>query len=309
MPLFTVFTATYNRATTLHRPFLSLKAQTYRDFEWLIVDDGSEDNTAELVQHWSSTSTFPIRYVLQQHTGLHIAFNTAIREAKGEYFLPLDSDDALEPHALERLLFHWECVPRDKRGTFSGVCCLCRDENGRVIGDRFPQDVMDSDSLEIVYRYRVRGQKGGFHRVEVMREFPFDQTLEMGSNPWRRIARKYKMRFVNEVLEIYYQDFPEGSLARWPKRIRPVTGLYRSLEILNREIDFFEFWPTEFYRAATRYSRFCFHCRLGLFQQRARLENKTARRLWTLSWPLGYLIYMTDRLRRVESVQTFETQR
>ncbi len=304
MPLFTVFTATYNRAAKLHRAFSSLVAQTHKDFEWLVVDDGSQDGSGDLVGQWASSSNFPIRYIFQPHLGLHMAFNRAVQEAKGDYFLPLDSDDALEPEALERLLHHWDNVPEARKPIFSGVCCLCRDEKGRIIGDRFPKDVMDSDSLEITYKYRIRGQKGGFHRLDVMREFPFDQTAEMGCNPWRRIARKYKMRFVNEALEIYYQDSPQDSLARWPKRIRPVTGIYRNLEILNREIDYFISWPAEFYRAAARYSRYCFHCRLSLSDQSKLLKNKTARKLWALSWPLGYLVYLRDRLSGLENLQS-----
>lgn len=303
MPLFTVFTATYNRAAKLYRPFSSLMAQTYKDFEWLVVDDGSQDESGDLLQQWAFSSNFPIRYIFQAHLGLHMAFNRAVQEAMGEFFLPLDSDDALEPHALERLLHHWNNVPEAQKRGFSGVCCLCRDETGRIIGDRFPKDVMDSDSLEITYKYRVRGQKGGFHRVEVMKEFPFDQTAEMGCNPWRRIARKYKMRFVNEALEIYHQDSPEDSLARWPKRIRPVTGVYRTLEVLNHEMDYFSFWPAEFCRAAIRYSRYSFHCRLSLSDQRRRLKNRKGRRLWATTWPLGYLIYLRDRVSGSANVQ------
>jgi glycosyltransferase involved in cell wall biosynthesis len=296
-PLFTVFTAAYNRAPKLKRPFSSLETQTYRNFEWLLVDDGSKDNTVDLIAKWAAGSSFPIRYFSQEHRGLHWAFNRGVEEARGEFLLPLDSDDALEPQAMERLLYHWESIPQAERRRFSGVCCLCRDETGRLIGDPFPRDVMDSDSLEITYRYRVRGQKGGFHRLDVMREFPFDETAHMGCNPWRRIARKYKMRFVNEVLEIYYQDSPEESLARSPKRLRPVTGLYRTLEILNREIDYMKFWPAEFYRTAMRYTRYSFHCGMGLLQQLRRLENPEARRLWAMAWPIGYLVYLQDRLR------------
>ncbi len=258
----------------------------------------------DLIRQWACSSQFPIRYISQGHLGLHKAYNRAVKEARGDLFLPLDSDDELEPTALERLLYHWNNVPEDQKSNFSGVCCLCRDEKGCIIGDRFPRDVMDSDSLEINYKYKVRGQKGGFHRLEVMKEFPFDETPEMGCNPWRRIARKYKMRFVNEVLEIYHQDSPEDSLARWPKAIRPVTGLYRCLEILNSEIDYFHYWPAEFYRAAARYTRYSFHCGLGVSKQIKGLGNRTARTLWSLAWPLGYFLFLRDKLRGRQNLQS-----
>lgn len=92
VPTFTVFTPTYNRAHTLLRVFSSLQAQTFQDFEWLIVDDGSTDGTEELIKHWGSESHFPVRYFKQENRGKHVAFNRGVREATGQFFLPLDSD-------------------------------------------------------------------------------------------------------------------------------------------------------------------------------------------------------------------------
>src|SRR5262249_2422136 len=103
MPLFTVFTPTYNRAHTLHRVFDSLCAQTLRDFEWLVIDDGSSDSTRELIDNWTKSAHFTIRYIKQDHSGKHIAHNCAVREARGQFFLTLDSDDACTPQALERM--------------------------------------------------------------------------------------------------------------------------------------------------------------------------------------------------------------
>lgn len=83
--MLTVFTPTYNRAATLARVYESLQRQTFRDFEWLIVDDGSEDETAELVERWRSTCSFPIRYLWQPNQGKHVAFNRGVELAQGEY--------------------------------------------------------------------------------------------------------------------------------------------------------------------------------------------------------------------------------
>ena len=83
---FTVFTPTFNRAHTLHRVYDSLRAQTFRSFEWLIVDDGSTDNTARLIEEWKTAGHFPIRYVYQRHAGAHFAINRGVQEALGELF-------------------------------------------------------------------------------------------------------------------------------------------------------------------------------------------------------------------------------
>lgn len=98
-PLFTVFTPTYNRAHLLHRVYESLKKQTCKDFEWLIVDDGSTDATGDLIAAWQqeSLTDFPIRYIWQDNGHKKSAFNRGVKEAHGELFVPWDSDDVSSP--------------------------------------------------------------------------------------------------------------------------------------------------------------------------------------------------------------------
>ena len=84
MPKFTVATPTYNRKDVLYRVFDSLCAQTMQDFEWIVVDDGSNDLTSELVLHWQEKAAFPIVYFYQENAGKHMALNLAVQKAKGE---------------------------------------------------------------------------------------------------------------------------------------------------------------------------------------------------------------------------------
>src|SRR2546423_7881993 len=100
-PLFTVFTPTYNRAHTLLRVYESLKKQTFDDFEWLIVDDGSTDDTPTLVKQWISDGILTIRYVFQENAGKHVCINVATKLARGRYIATIDSDDWYVPTALE----------------------------------------------------------------------------------------------------------------------------------------------------------------------------------------------------------------
>ena len=207
-PLFTIFTPTYNRAHTLPRVYESLLKQTYRDFEWLIIDDGSEDGTQSLVNKWKVESPFPIRCFYQENSGKHIAFNRAVKEAFGELFSPLDSDDACVPHALKRLKQLWDEIP--EKNQFTGVCVLCEDQHGKLVGKPFPQPKMDSNSCEMLYKYGLKGEKWGFHRTAVLRSYPFPEIAKLKFIPesiiWHAIAKKYKIRFVNEILRIYYID-------------------------------------------------------------------------------------------------------
>src|SRR5579884_1059571 len=132
---FTVLTATYNRAYCLPRVYQSLCAQTFRDFEWVIVDDGSTDGTKELVASWKS-SFFPIRYFWKPNAGKHTAINLGVLQAKGELTLILDSDDPCIPTALERFDFHWRQIPNPEK--FANLSCLCARPDGSIVGKPYP---------------------------------------------------------------------------------------------------------------------------------------------------------------------------
>ena len=278
---FTVFTATHNRASTLPRVYASLKAQTFRDFEWLIVDDGSVDNTKDLVEQWQKEADFPIRYFYQENQGKHIAFNRAVEIAEGKLFLPLDSDDACVPEALERFWYHWNNIPNHLRKGFSGVTCLCQDENGNLIGDEFPQDIMDSDELEMKHEFKVKGEKWGFHRTDVLKRFPFPDLPKVGLIPesivWDAIASRYKKRFINEPLRIFYSAVYRAD--RFTTRIKQNPSSYafgRRLyhkENLNKYIGWAIYDPLDFLRSAVNYVRFSFHRKIGFRKQSRELTK------------------------------------
>jgi glycosyltransferase involved in cell wall biosynthesis len=255
-PTFTVFTATHNRAHTLGRTYESLKAQTFHDFEWVIVDDGSSDDTSVLVRQWQCYNLFAIRYFRQSHSGKHVAFNRGVAEARGALFLTLDSDDACLPAALERLHHHWEQIPPSRRPEFSGVSCLCSSDSGTTVGDRFPSDVFDSDVISVAFVHRIKGDKWNLYRTDVLREFPFPvfpgERFVTEGLVWNRIARHYMMRFVNEALLVveyradglsasslpiriaspkatllYYDEFLSLPSIHWSQRIRAAANIWR----------------------------------------------------------------------------------
>lgn len=287
---FTVFTPTYNRAHTLPQVYESLKAQTFRDFEWLIVDDGSSDGTAVLVQQWIKEGSITIRYFDQTNQGKHIAFNRGVSLADGELFLTLDSDDTCVPYALERFHHHWENIGIQDRHKFSGVTCLCMDSKGQVIGSQFPSKSIDSDPITMETRYGITGEKWGFHRTEVLREFPFPVLSGEHFVPegliWNRIAKKYKLRFINEPLRIF-ETLPEG-LSNSSTRIRvnsPRGARLYYQEYLQSDIA----WPRKV-KAAINYLRFSLHADISV----SAIEMKRDLKLLAL-WPFAYVAYRRDR--------------
>lgn len=217
MLTFTVFTPTYNRAHLLPRVFAALQEQTTFDFEWIIVDDGSTDNTESVVRSFMDEAHFPIRYFFQTNQGKHVAFNAAVSEARGALFLPIDSDDRCAPNALERFLSHWASIPENDKGQFAGVFALCSGPDDAIIGTRFPGDVFDSNIIEAFYRKGVRGDKWGFLRTDVLRKFPFPvvsgELFMTEAIVLNKISMQYMIRFINEPL-LFVEYQADGLSAR-----------------------------------------------------------------------------------------------
>lgn len=298
---FTVFTPACNRAHTLHRVHDSLTAQTFRDFEWLVVDDGSTDGTRDLVETWRQASGFPIRYRFQEWSGKHVACNCAVRIARGRFFLTFDADDACVPHALERFMHYWNMIPDGEKSEFSAVTASCMDEDGRMVGDRFPQDVTDSNLLDIRFRLKVRGEKWGFQRTDVMRKFPFPVPEHKMSHVsedivWNRIARRYRTRYVNDLLRIYFRT--ELDSITTVDVARHAHGyMLGKLAVLNEHIEYLRYSPVDFLKTATQYVRFSMHLGRTLSDIASALENRRSRLLCLAAFPLGCGLYACDVMR------------
>lgn len=258
-PLFTVFTPTYNRAHTLARVFNSLTTQTWRDFEWVLVDDGSTDGTPELVKDWATRAKFPIIYHRQVNSGKHVAINQGLTLARGAFFLIIDSDDGFTPDALERLVAAWDAV--EDKTHFTGVLTLSQTDGGVVDGDLLPRSPMDSDALTLERRLKSRGERWGFHRTELLRRFHFPADPNVRFVPenivWYAIAREFQLRCVNEKLRVYTHD-SNNQLTKSALSIRAaVYGYYYIL--FFSYFDFARADPAYFARMALLYWRYRFH--------------------------------------------------
>lgn len=301
--VFTVFTPTHNRARTLGRGYESLLQQTFCDFEWVIVDDGSTDETASLVKRWISDpcTWFPIRYFWQPNQHKKVAFNRGVREAQGRFFVTLDSDDALLPNTLETFVEGWLSIPEGERDRFAGVCGHCVDENGDLIGKLFPcTQFLDASALDMYYVYRERAEKFGFTRTDILREHPFPEDIS-GLVPesvvWHRIGARYKTRFINRIVRVYHRDSASVS--------RPVV-LNREMFHQNAEGLFYAAWlrlsenihylandPMEFVKDAARLTRFRLHRRTGR-KMRFFPTSLAGKVIVLLCMPLGITWYLVD---------------
>lgn len=302
-PLFTVMTPTYNRAHTLQRVYDSLCGQTCRDFEWLVVDDGSTDDTRDLIEGLRDRADFPVRYVWQVNQHKKAAFNHGVREAAGELIVALDSDDTLEPTALADMAQVWQGIDARDRHRYVAVTGLCVRPDGRIVGDRFPRDVMDTTPLDMSFRYRVRGEKFGCLSTVVLRRFPFPQDMP-GFVPeslvWRAMARAgYLTRFVNQVFRVYH-DSDDALSHQGKEGGQHALGLWMlAQDTVVQCLPWFRHDPMEFFKAAARYTRFGLHMRRnGQVQPSDRpLSGLGARLLVTAAWPVGLALYWRDRFR------------
>ena len=231
-PLSTIFTPTYNRAYALHRVYESLRNQTSRDFEWLVIDDGSADGTERLVAGWVAGTDLPIRYLRQNRAGKHFAHNLALKEARGQLFRVLDSDDALVPDALEKLeRCGAKFPPPSSMLSVGGLCC---DQNGELVSDGFPSNPYDADLREMICGDDLRGEKLILGLTDVLRRYPFpeipDTYLPEGI-VWFDVAKKFKTRWLNQTVRIYYVNDPAKGITvsqprqPWPLRARPLALL------------------------------------------------------------------------------------
>ena len=168
-PTLTVFTPAFNRAYTLHLCYDSLKRQTSKDFIWLIIDDGSTDNTKELVEKWISEDLVPIRYHYQENQGMHGAHNTAYELIDTELNVCIDSDDYMADDAVEKILSFWE---QNRSDRYAGIVGLDANQNGNIIGTKMPSDLRASKLSDLYVKYKVKGDKKLVYRSELTRNSP-----------------------------------------------------------------------------------------------------------------------------------------
>lgn len=168
-PTLTVFTPTFNRAYTIHLCYESLKRQTCKDFVWLIIDDGSSDNTKELIENWISEGVISIQYHYQENQGMHGAHNTAYELIDTELNVCIDSDDYMADDAVEKILSFWKKNGSDK---YAGIVGLDADQNGKVIGNKMPSDLRESTLSSLYTKYKVKGDKKLVYRSELTRNSP-----------------------------------------------------------------------------------------------------------------------------------------
>ena len=246
MATLTVFTPAYNRAHTIGRTYESLCRQTCKDFEWLIVDDGSKDNTRELVEGWIAENRILIRYIYQQNQGMHGAHNTAYRNISTELNTCIDSDDYMPDDAVEKIITFWRAKGSDR---YAGMVGLdIDDKNRQIIGNAFPEGLTET-TLSGYYAAGGKGDKKLVYRTAVINNYPEypmfegEKYFSLGYK-YQLIDQSYKLLTLNEPLAIVeyqadgssmnmyrqYWNNPKGFMFMRCNDMKYSSGLKRKFE-------------------------------------------------------------------------------
>lgn len=258
MKRLTVFTPTYNRAKVLHRVYDSLVEQTYADFRWLVVDDGSADDTKSVIDAFMSEEKISIQYIYQENQGKHIATNRAVAMTETELFVIADSDDAFTPDALEKLVAAWDSIPNQEKKDYKGVICRCFDSRTKEPIGTFPEKMFDSNDLDGNFKLKLNFEKWMLFRTDVLREFPFPgEGMGLKFFPetvvWRAMARKYKTRYIADPLREYFRDQDNALTNAKTPRFRENVFLWA--HYVNDIMDYFWYNPFVFIKAFVGISR------------------------------------------------------
>jgi glycosyltransferase involved in cell wall biosynthesis len=256
--MITVCTPTYNRAATLTRLYDSLLAQHHAEIEWLLIDDGSSDDTREVIERCAERAPFPIRYHYQDNGGRHRALNAGFQLAAGEYFMIMDSDDWLAPDAFQYLLAAWKT---EAAATCAAVVGLCADHHGSLIGSQFPNDLLLADFESIGSQWGVVGDKKELFRTEVIRNYPFPEFPGEKRVPTSliliRIAKDFPALYLNRI--VCFKEYRPDGLTANLRRIRANSPRGSAL----RYAEYLRLYPAAPFkrrlRAAANYWRYRLH--------------------------------------------------
>lgn len=236
MKKITIITPTYNRAELLKRLYKSLKDQTNFDFEWLIVDDGSTDDTEGIIQEFQKENVFIIRYIKQKNGGKHRALNAGIRLIETELTFIVDSDDYLPTDAVSIILQYHERYKGNRN--LCGYSFLRCYEDGRVNTAYFSKDEEIATFREIRINGNIGGDKAEVFLTSILRKYPFPEFEGERFLPedvvWIRMSGPYQMVHINKC--IYISEYLEGGLTKIGRSMKiysPRGMIERSRAYLN----------------------------------------------------------------------------
>jgi len=305
-PFISIITATYNRAHTLPELKRSIEAQTFTDFEWIVIDDGSTDDTRTLLREWENEPQLNLVHVYQENGGKHRALNKGIGLAKGYWVFVVDSDDRIPPDALATIRNVSSEI--EDADNIAGLIGLKADFKGKIIGEALPENVRVADALTLTYKYGIRGDKAEVFKTDILRRFSFPEfegeKFLTEAVVWYRIARAgFGLYLVNTVL--YEAQYHAEGLSSRSLKLR-TTNIFGTLLFYKEEIEKGGLPIGGILRESANYVRFMLHAKTQGKAIAAVANLPLSARLWVCcAFIPGWIAWLVDTisLKRIAAQQ------
>ena len=290
---FSICTPCFNSEKTIERVYESIKNLTYKDFEWIIVNDASSDNTFEIIQEIISKSNVDIDfYNLNENKMATYCYNLAVKKSQSEFLLLLDHDDTIVTNALERFLFHWSEIPSVEKSSLAGMISNCNDEDGNLVGTLFPFSPYINGFFELMFDDQVRGEKFFCYKTKIMKNYNFPLVDEYvpESTVMYNISAQYKTLFFNESLRIYTKPKLENNHLSFLDSFKYAKGFrHKYLELLNRHANNVIIRPRIFIVFIFNYTLYSCASKISIIRTINDLNQFTAKGMVLLFLPLAFL--------------------
>ncbi|WP_223701115.1 glycosyltransferase family A protein [Sutcliffiella deserti] len=281
----TIITPTFNREHTLYNCFDSLKAQTDKRFLWMVVDDGSTDNTEDLVHNWISENIIEIQYFKKNNGGKASALNFALDRIDTDYWVCLDSDDTFSHNSIELALDGLEKIKSVTN--YCGLLALRNAKSGEVFGGkRIPKEVVETTVLELSDKYKIRSEFVQFYITEITSGYRFPEISGEKFMPPEYLAnelnKKYKFK-VEQKIFCYCEYLPDGLTRNKLEIIKNNPRGYTLVVMQAFEL------TDNFYNKSKRCLKYISGCLLS--GDRNCIRNSPHKIMTTLYYPFGWLVY------------------
>ena len=253
--MFSILTPTYNRATTLHRVYQSLLNQTLKSFEWIIIDDGSTDDTENLVNSWMIKSNlFKIKYYkLNQNLGKSNAVNTGLDLCTEKITIIADSDDSFVPNTIAQLQAIWSTVFETMEyKRIAAIWTLVKNENGDLIGDCFPTNFwqVNFENRVLNRKKSISGEKWHSWQTNILKKYKmFDNENSFVSEgaTWNRINKDYDFLCINIIHRIYWYS-ENGLINQKKSRLKVEKNHYYTTYFQLKDLGALNILKFKYYR-------------------------------------------------------------
>ena len=298
---FTIFTPCFNSEMFIERTFNSLNNQSFKNFEWLIIDDCSTDRTLKILNEIKAKSKIKM-HIVRNLSNKMVSYNCnqAVTLAKGKFFIFLGHDDELVPDALERFSSVWANIPLNDKDGLVGMMSNCMDENGVSVHDELPKTPLITDFYNMYYNFGVKGEKCFCYLTDIIagQNFSIVDKYVPENVFLLDLSDNFNTYFFDENLRIYHMKHQSFSNAlQTESRIKYPLGMrYAKLRDLNRRSKKLRKKPILFFKTIINFIRFTFHAKIFFWQSVSEITSPTIKFLSILLSPVAWLLYIKDKL-------------